>query len=59
LDTYKVSWDWSAITVFGGVKYYFSKNLYGLAQLGIHSLTFDSEVSGAPAGFWFIWRFNI
>lgn len=44
---YKLSWDWSAITVFGGVKYYFNKGLYAMAQLGIHSLTFDAEVSGS------------
>jgi hypothetical protein len=48
-QTAKASWDWSAITVFGGVKYYFNKSLYAMAQLGIHSFTFDYEVSGSGA----------
>ncbi len=46
-----VSYDWSAIVVMGGVKYFFSKGLYAMAQLGIHSFTFDSEVTGAGSSF--------
>lgn len=40
-----VKWDWSAIVVLGGVKYFFNKGLYAFAQAGIHSFTFDVEVT--------------
>lgn len=46
-----VTWDWSAITVLGGVKYFFSKGFYVMGQLGIHSFTFDMEVTGAGSQF--------
>ena len=49
--SYSYSWDWSAITVLAGVKYYFNKGLYAMGQLGIHSFTFDYEASGAFASF--------
>ena len=45
------TWDWSAITVLGGAKYYFNKGFYALAQLGIHSFSFDAEVSGSGSSF--------
>jgi len=48
---YKISWDWSAITVLAGAKYFFNKGFYAMAQIGIHSFTFDSEVSGPSSGY--------
>ncbi|WKZ69301.1 MAG: outer membrane beta-barrel protein [Melioribacteraceae bacterium] len=50
-STTTMKWDWSAIVVMGGVKYFFAKGLYGMAQAGIHAFTFDVETTGAGAGF--------
>lgn len=48
---YTITWDWSAITVLAGAKYFFSKGFYALAQVGIHAFSFDSEVSGPSSSF--------